>query len=194
MNIESSGFITERALEDYLIDRSMAISVGEKDNWIARWLKRQYQLPSGRLDLLGELCDGALVVVELKNSPVTGDAVAQVCRYCYDIRIAYQDLKEAAKEIEGKDVVMPEVNAVIVGPSFSDSTFYAAEALNVYLLQFVIKPNFNIFPVNLTEQQKRKSKRDRRSMALDIIDTSNKMRVEESGIDWMLNTFIGGSI
>lgn len=191
MRIDPNGIITERLLEDYLFENSMAISIRDKRNWINSWLKRQYQLPSGRLDLLGEMRNGDLAVVELKNVQVNGDAVAQVCRYCYDIRVAYQDLKDAVKEIEGKDIVIPNVNAVLVGPSFSDATFYAAEALDVYLLQFVINPHFDVFPVKFTEHQNQKNKYARRNLALDIIDTSNKIQMEESSADWMFNMAMG---
>lgn len=125
--------LSEADIEEYLWRNPGAVTVNMYIDRqpIARWLKRQLAIPSGKLDLFGETEGGTLAVVEVKNVEVDSRAVAQVCRYAFDMkRIMCRINRLLSSEIS--------VRKVIVGPAIADVAFRECEACDVEYIEFSV--------------------------------------------------------
>lgn len=93
---------------------------------VTRWLKRQYHVPSGVIDLLGVTDGDGIAVVEIKSVEITGDAVLQVKRYAFDI--------DEVLRAEGVRTLccMP----ILIGPSIRDQVLLDCEACGVVVLLY----------------------------------------------------------
>lgn len=137
----SSLRITERQVEDFFYQDPQ--SVCSNRFYIEKWIKRQYRVPSGIVDLLGITSSGDLAVVEIKNVEVDSRAVTQVCRYAKDI----EGICGAFNEREATDNgvwMATDVVKILVGPSVSDSVFRECEACGVIYLEFSINMTVDV--------------------------------------------------
>lgn len=122
----------ESDIEEYLFKNPNHVLVIDRQlsnlKVVVRWLRRQFTVPSGIIDLLGEMDDGSIAVVEVKLGAIDSKAIAQVCRYAYDIEMA------ASWASTGYESVM--VHRVVVGGSIDGKTMYECNALNVHPLHY----------------------------------------------------------
>lgn len=129
--------LAEKDIEEYLWQHPRIVSSA---HWrVERWLKRQFRVPSGIIDLLGVSSDGNFVVVEIKNTPIDGRAVAQVCRYAHDIYCVIDTV--AAVEPDLLDLVCIKV---VIGPSLEDVTLAECEACDVEPFCFTVRFHIDI--------------------------------------------------
>ncbi len=131
--------LNEENIEQYLFENPGDVST--ECYRIARWLKRQYHVPSGIIDLLGVTTSGDIAVVELKSVEIKGDAILQVKRYAYDIEGI----------IQVGEVVRPRCIPILVGPSISDRTFLDCEACDVTVLTYRLALSLEIAAPRWTE-------------------------------------------
>lgn len=142
MNIDISRVnLLERDIEDWLYENPEALPHWEEDNPIARWIGRQYVLPSGVADLVGLRENSKVVVVEVKNVPVNKAAVLQVCRYQNDLKHVLSARTEYP-HIYGYNE--PLVDMILIGPSIDDQTFLEAYALGVEVMTFDVSLALNV--------------------------------------------------
>lgn len=121
--------LSEKDIEDW-------IEVNPDCFGIYEWIERQYPIPSGKADLFGMDQHGNAVVIEVKNIPLTSDAVAQVCRYAHDVRLA---LDKAGK-------YGVEVRKFLVGKRPEDrAVLFEAAALNVEMYFFGVELHLDVF-------------------------------------------------
>lgn len=126
--------LLEKDIEDWLYENPGAL--GERfPGWtpIARWIGRQYNLPTGIADLIGVRENGKVAVIEIKNVPINKAAVLQVCRYATDVEDILGDRN--GYEFKSKHG-SAHVERILVGPSIDSQTFYEAQACGVIVYQF----------------------------------------------------------
>ena len=89
---------SEKHLEDWLWEHPESLGVydcpGYKPFNLFRFHFRQYPLPSGRPDLIGQNYGNYLLVAELKKGPVTYKALGQVLRYMWDLHSLFWDVAD----------------------------------------------------------------------------------------------------
>jgi len=86
MNIDPRKVnLSEKDIEDYLFAHPEAAMNLNGEPYIARWLARQFVVPSGIIDLLGYTVFGNIAIVELKNVPFESKHLTQISRYEHDI-------------------------------------------------------------------------------------------------------------
>jgi RecB family endonuclease NucS len=131
---ESKVNLLEKDIEEYIFCNPNVILTA----WghIDKWIKRQFQVPSGIVDLLGVTQGGALAVVEIKNVAIDANALTQVCRYAYDLERVVSWLKTYHENHEND---FPEIIKIVVGRSIETRTMREAEALNVNVYCFEVK-------------------------------------------------------
>lgn len=84
-------FATEHDLENFICEHPNVLNPVQSSVFDYKIIGRQVKLPHGILDLL-VLCQYEgypkhILVVELKNGPISDSAISQVMRYCYDVRM-----------------------------------------------------------------------------------------------------------
>lgn len=154
----SSLRLTERHIEDALHgDPHLVCSDFFR---IERWVKRQYKVPSGIIDLLGVTSGGDLAVVEVKNVEVDSRAVAQVCRYAKDVGDILSVFD--AEEISKGRWPQTTVRKILIGPSIPEVVFRECEACHVTYLEFSVNISLGIdgmyWPREFMEQRDREYK------------------------------------
>lgn len=123
--------LLEKDVEDWLWANPNALAIHEYDP-VIEWTHRQFSLPSGIADLVGMTEHGSVAVVEVKNTPIGPDALAQVARYASDIEwMCY--LASIQANAPGK---IPRVKRVVVGRSIDRKTFLEARALDITIFVF----------------------------------------------------------
>lgn len=133
----------EKDIEDWLYKNPK----GFADEWIAR----QYRVPSGIIDLLGVYkTDDTLRypmfhVVEVKNIPITSNAITQVCRYSNDIYEILWHASEGYVPVDRSEF-KPTVIKTIVTTSnhLSKRIMYEAESCNVRIQFIKTKQEFKL--------------------------------------------------
>lgn len=129
--------LSEKDIEDWLWENPGAVTVYEYAP-VAEWTHRQFKLPSGVADLVGVTDYNHIVVVEVKNTPIGSDALAQVSRYAADIGL----ISRTALENDGLDRLSgPSIMRIVIGKSIDKATMLEAEALGVIV---------HVFDVSLT--------------------------------------------
>lgn len=190
MIIYPEDTVTESLIEKYLVDDPMGLILKPENIFVTHWIKRQYQLPNGRLDLLGQLSNGDIAVVEIKNVTVGGDAIAQVCRYAYDIRVGLDELREINVSAGNTVIYIPNVRSIVVGPAFTDMTVYAAEALNVSLIQFDLNFMLGFSYPAITVHGLTERKQKRLDAAYDILVSIQEVQESELNNGEAFNLFL----
>jgi predicted RecB family endonuclease len=159
---QSKVSLKERDIEDYLW--SSPESLKWRPIELVKWLKRQYEVPSGILDLLGVAQDGNLVVVEVKNVSIDASALTQVSRYASDIQ-------KIARKIYNKlcddPYVCPQVKPVVVGRSIDHKTLTEADALGITVVTFEVELSLDVSVLAWTDEYLRNRNRKLDNMALD---------------------------
>lgn len=124
MNVESDRIrMTERDMEDYLFDHPEQLKGA-----ITHWEARQFEVPSGIIDLLGVNQFGHPVVVELKNVSFESRHLTQVYRYASDI--------QTANEFNG---IFAPVTKILIGPyAPDDKLMIEAVAMQVRIRKFAV--------------------------------------------------------
>lgn len=122
MNVEPDRIrMTERDMEDYLYTHPEQLKGA-----ITHWVGRQFEVPSGIIDLLGVNQFGQPVVVELKNVPFESRHLTQVYRYASDI--------ETANEFNG---IFVPVTKILIGPHApDDKLMIEAVAMQIRIRKF----------------------------------------------------------
>lgn len=120
----SKANLLEKDIEDYLWHNPSEVYC---DHFrVARWIKRQYQVHSGILDLLGVTDNYHLVIVEVKNVPIDASALTQVSRYAFDVA----NVADKAGDIYmGHDHGGLHVYKMVIGRSISNKTMLEADKM-----------------------------------------------------------------
>lgn len=127
---------TEKDIENWLFENPETIRVMGNER-IERWIARQYKLPSGIADLVGLSTEGIVTVVEVKNVPADGKAIAQVCRYAADIQSVLNYRAHYRGHETDNGYGEARVSKIIVAPSVeSKVTIMEADACQVGLRSF----------------------------------------------------------
>lgn len=116
--------LAEADIEQYLWENPHLVQLHGMP--IERWIKRQFRIPSGILDLMGVNRLGSLALVEIKNTELKLEHIAQVKRYAYDIN--------AVLTIHGAEDRL--CNPILVGRSITDSLYRDCEACGVRVQVF----------------------------------------------------------
>jgi hypothetical protein len=151
--------LAEKDIEDWLYENPTKVDLGFGRS-IKKWIGRQVQVPSGRIDLLGILeYSGhiAFVVTEVKNTEFTQSAILQVSRYAADIESVANDYS-CRTDNRISDHVM---KLVIARGSPSDQLLQEAESINVWLTSFNVNFDLSIsgrwrFKSDVYSEQKNK--------------------------------------
>lgn len=133
--------LLEKDIEDWLYENPKVITRNYEDDLIAKWIGRQYQLPSGIADLIGVRASGRLVVIEVKNVAINKAAILQVCRYARDLK---EIVSTRMDYPHIRDWNEPVVDMVLVGPSIDSQTFTEAKAVGVWVYQFSVEMKLDI--------------------------------------------------
>lgn len=142
MKIDSSKVnLVEKDIEDWLYENPDVLTDRYSDDPITKWIGRQYALPSGIADLIGVRDDGLLVVVEVKNVPISKAAVLQVCRYQNDLKYIVGQRMDYPHLTAGNE---PIIGMFLVGPTIDDQTFTEAQAVNVQVFQFDVSLSLHV--------------------------------------------------
>ena len=153
-----NGYHSERDIEDYLFEHPELLGMKS-------WIARQFRVPSGVIDLLGEWwLEGAeipnIVVVEIKKGPITASSIMQVTRYRKDIQNVINskahDLFYDYGESELYNIYCEAdfVSSIVVGsPGVGYNTFLEADAIGVQLRTFEVKMEVEMSdPLRLPER------------------------------------------
>jgi hypothetical protein len=143
MNIDINKVnLAEKDIENWLFENPHELGVGYMGEYmVERWIARQYPLPSGIADLVGISGHGLVVVVEVKNVPISKAAVLQVCRYANDLddisgnRSGYYTLDSNLRR---------GISRILIGPSIDDQTFNEAMAVGVEVIAFGVEMNLTL--------------------------------------------------
>lgn len=135
--------LCEKDIEEYLYRNPESVIFDGRQ--VKRWVKRQYSVPSGIIDLIGLTHDDDYVVVEVKNVAIDASALAQVSRYTFDVLNVFQRIIDRRRETE--DVEPWYVHMLVIGKSIDTKTMLEAEALNINIVTFNVRLSLDINPV-----------------------------------------------
>ncbi len=121
----------EKMVEDWLFENPHDVKFLRGNVQVDYWLARQLVVPSGRIDLLGRTTSGNIVVVEIKNKQINSEALAQVSRYKFDIRMILEILNPIRRPYCYK--------AVIGLGAIHNKVLYEARALHIFIKTFEYK-------------------------------------------------------
>lgn len=142
----------EKDIEDYLYENPNKIEL--YGNTVQEWVARQYRVPSGVIDLIGYMGQTVLTgpepyempifcVVELKNTMIDSNAIAQVLRYYYD----FEEILTKSCERAGRLLYFaPSIYKAIVGNSkhIPNNVIFEANATEIELFNFNASFNLSI--------------------------------------------------
>jgi len=141
--------LAEADIEEYLWKNPGELGFGHPRVYVHRWLKRQYRIPNGVIDLLGVTADGILVVVEIKNTPTEAQAITQVKQYAFDI----DNVNRTVSDGHFRPCV-----PLLIGTSMNEVVFRECEACGVFVKVFRVSFSLNI--LDMDWQQEYMDKRD----------------------------------
>jgi len=129
--------LAEADIEQWLFDHPEKITIAY-NNHIQKWVGRQFKVPSGIIDLLGVDQYGDYIVVEVKNTEITAEALTQVSRYAKDIEEIIHTLEDwynkewyVLKLVIGKGEITNEIQ-------------FEANALEIVLLSFRVQMDLDL--------------------------------------------------
>lgn len=151
--------LCEKDIEDWLYENPEAVSYismipagSSKCKTITKWIGRQFEVPSGIIDLLGINDHGEIVVVEVKLGAIDGKAIAQCARYALDISIAANpDIShpcwaEYTEEIT--DLMYTPVERLVIGSSVELPVMLECRATETSFLAFAPAFTLSLFRPN----------------------------------------------
>lgn len=142
MNIDNNRInLKEKDLEDYLWEHPQEVPN------VNHWIARQFKVPSGIIDLLGISLGGTAIVVELKNTEIDSDAIAQVCRYAWDV-------EQILVRVEGDDLYQAE--KIVIGTGIKNAAMFEANAMGVDVLSFVFELSMDFRRTDWREETRSK--------------------------------------
>jgi hypothetical protein len=137
--------LLERDVEDWLFENPRSLRNSGID--LQYWIARQFEVPSGIIDLLGvaynhyhESPTLRPVVVEVKLGDLTGAAIAQVCRYANDIQGIIDELAVSYGPLEGAE----PYKLLVGGGPVRESALYEAEAAGVVMVCYTAELQLEI--------------------------------------------------
>lgn len=154
----------EKEIEQYLYENPGAVKFSEiyadvgTPGHIDYWISRQYDIPSGIIDLFGVDNKCHFVVVEVKRGPIDAKALSQVCRYA-------ADMKEAISCITG--ITSYEVKKVIVGKTVNEKVLTEARSLGVCCAVIDLKTDTHTTPKTVSQQKDRELWNKLKNVVLD---------------------------
>lgn len=152
--------LNEADVEQYLWEHPGIVRLGNVN--VDHWIKRQYSVPSGIIDLFGITTNGNYVVAEVKNVEVDAKAIAQVCRYAFDLDEILSRVDEHA------GIYYPGVCAkVLIGPSISTTVLREIEACEITYIQFDVTFHLEISRRQWTDDFLEARTRTYEELALD---------------------------
>lgn len=128
----SNVHILERDIEEFLWKNPESLFDSARNPFVKSWLGRQVALPSGIADLVGVNRVNSLVVVEVKNTPITSEALAQVCRYSYDLENIESHLFDYTE-------TRPVWKIVVGSGKHENKIQFEADALSIILITFDVR-------------------------------------------------------
>ncbi len=140
--------LCEKDIEDYLFANPEY--VGTDGWWMKRWVKRQYAVPSGIIDLLGLTYSNEYVVVEVKNVAIDSSALTQVSRYGFDIVNILQHCNRRRTEV--KPSGFWPLHRMVIGKSIDAKTMLEAEALGIEVITFDIRLSLGMNPIGWKDE------------------------------------------
>lgn len=167
--------LCERDIEDYLY-RNPDV-VGVNGWWIERWVKRQYAVPSGIIDLIGLTYGGDYVVVEVKNVAIDSSALAQVSRYAFDVMNIMQ--RAVSRDVDNVPSEFWPIHMLVIGKNIDTKTLLEAESMNIDIITFDVRLSLGIMPISWNDEfiSERNSKWENLSSDGDFV------RIVQSHID-----------
>ncbi len=157
--------LAEKDIEQWLWENPTLIRFGHNEI-VAGWLYRQMSIPSGVADLVGITESNDLVVVEVKNTEIKPDALLQVARYAFDVKVI------ATRSVENQGLwnyPIPYVYKLVIGRSIDFKTARDAEATKTFVFTFGVQ--MSLF---LSEDLKwRKQFADQRESEYEAIASDN---------------------
>ncbi len=127
--------LCEKDIEDYLYGNPGSVDL-HIHGPVERWVKRQFRVPSGIIDLLGVTGERTIVVVEVKNVPIDLSALAQVSRYALDVRNIKDYIFFGLGETDW--VIDPQIIKVVAGKSVDAKVMLEAESMGIHIITFDI--------------------------------------------------------
>lgn len=127
--------LAEKDVEQWLWENPTLIRFGRNEA-VIKWLYRQLSIPSGVADLVGVTESNDLVVVEVKNTEIKPDALLQVARYAFDLRVI------AVRSVESQELwnyPPPHVYKIVIGRSIDFKTARDAEATGIFVITFGVQ-------------------------------------------------------
>lgn len=160
---QSKVLLKEKDIEDYLWENPQVIAFDGLR--VVGWIKRQYSMPSGFLDLLGFDEEKNLVVVEVKNVAIDSSALTQVCRYAHDVGIVSAELYRLHTDYKYRNDM--GVHRVVVGRSIDHQSMYEAESLGVSVITFGVQLSLALNSPDWTSEYRVQRSTAWRQMSLD---------------------------
>lgn len=134
--------LCEKDIEDWLFENPEAV-VYLGDYSVAKWIGRQFEVPSGIIDLLGVDQHGNIVVVEIKIGAIDGKAITQCARYAGDITRAYDCMGAVG------DTASPTVKKLVIGSSIDNTAILECISTDTWWLTFSPRLDMQLFQPGL---------------------------------------------
>jgi RecB family endonuclease NucS len=103
--------VPERMVQEFLSDNLALLGIPG-----LTLVQTEYQVPSGRIDILARSAQGHLFAIELKKGVATRDAVGQLQSYLGDLLRA-EPLRRAFGVLVASDIDPPAMSALVATPT-----------------------------------------------------------------------------
>ena len=172
--------LVEKDIEDYLWGNPHVVSFYnsslEKTYGVERWIGRQVEVASGIIDLFGVFSNGNPVIVEIKNVPIDGRAVAQIIRYEHDI---WKIL-----ELRNNFYTPRGIVTILIGPSIDTKAMHECTAAGIIPMVFEAYLGLEVWKQSFSEDylQQIDEKMERLALKDDLFacfDNLNSSNTEE---------------
>lgn len=184
---ESKVHLQEKDIEDYLFAHPEVIETyGDP---VRAWVKRQFEIPSGVLDLLGVTLGGDFLIVEIKNTPIESAALTQVCRYAFDVE---NILRISVPDLIGVYDRPPRVYTLVIGRSIDAKTMREAEALNIVAVSFAVELSLKITGPYRWAESFEEDRRQRYSALSVDLDLTAAVRAGDQRVEEYSDVILGG--
>lgn len=129
--------LAEADIEEYLWQHPelLVLSHPSDRRRVDHWIGRQYEVPSGIIDLWGVTTLSEVIVVEVKKGAINAQAIAQVCRYALDI-----------ERVISRFATPGNTFRVVVGTSIDRQAMFECHAAGVDPFIFRVQMHLQLFP------------------------------------------------